>query len=235
MATEHLRASAPERARRAAAPFFFARRAQRRRGWLMGLPAPEHVRDRRRRLRERPQAATGEHGSGIVGGALVGAANNVGRSDIKRERCQAAKQRAQRYHPALRRAVTRRACADARKQPAPARARAVPVPKGRPQAAAATRRSYLGWATTAVKQILNAGGAFAGYCRASLAAPTTRAAKDARVVSKQLLPLPLQSLLQLPGRMRSRHGYRRWAEAQATRSLALLSGLALNWEATGRP
>ena len=55
------------------------------------------------------------------------------------------------------------------------------------------------------------------------------------MVSKQLLPLPLQSLLQLPGRMRSRHGYRRWAEAQATRSLALLSGLALNWEATGRP
>ena len=152
MATEHLRASAPERARRAAAPFFFARRAQRQRGWLIGLPAPEHVRDRRRRLRERPQAATGEHGSGIVGGALVGAANNVGRSDIKRERCQAAKQRAQRYHPVLRRAVSRRACADARKQPAPARARAVPVPKGRPQAAAATSRSYLGWATTAVNR-----------------------------------------------------------------------------------
>ena len=113
-------------------------------------------------------------------------------------------------------------------QAAPARARAVAVPKGLSQAAAATSRSYLGWATTAVKQVLNAGGAFAGYCRASLAAPTTRAAKDARAVSKQLFPLPLQSLLRLPGRMRSRHGYRRWAEAPATQSLALLSGLALN-------
>ena len=123
MATEHLRASAPERARRAAAPFFFARRAQRRRGRVMGLPAPEHVRDRRRRLRERPQVTTGEHGSGVVAGALVGAANNAGRSDVKRERCQAAKQRAKRYHPAWRRAVTRRACADARMQPPPARAR----------------------------------------------------------------------------------------------------------------
>ena len=185
MATEHLRASAPERAKRAAALSFFARRAQRRRGRLMGLPAPEHVRDRRRRLRERPQVTTGEHGSGVVAGALVGAANNARRSDNTRERCQAAKQRAKRYHPAWRRAVTRRACADARMQPAPARARAVAVPKGRSQAAAARSRSYLGWATTAVKQVLNAGGAFAGYYRASLAAPNTRAAKDARAVSKQ--------------------------------------------------
>ena len=86
-----------------------------------------------------------------------------------------------------------------------------------------------------MKQLLSAGGAFAGYCLASLSGSQTSAAKKARGVASQLFPLPLQCLLQLPGRARSRLGCRRWAKAQATRSLTLLSGLALNWEATGRP
>ena len=86
-----------------------------------------------------------------------------------------------------------------------------------------------------MKQALSAGGAFAGYCRASLSSAQTSLGKKARAVAPQLFPLPLQNLLQLPSRKRSRWGRRRWAEAQATRSLTLLSGLALNWEATGRP
>ena len=60
-------------------------------------------------------------------------------------------------------------------------------------------------------------------------------AKKARAVTAGLFPLPLQPLLKMDGRRRSAYVRRRWGEAQATRALALLSGLALNWEATGRP
>ena len=60
-------------------------------------------------------------------------------------------------------------------------------------------------------------------------------AKRARAATSQLFPLPVQAIAQFVGRKRARTGRRRWAEAQATRALTLLSGLALNWEATGRP
>ena len=83
--------------------------------------------------------------------------------------------------------------------------------------------------------MLGASGSFAGYCRASLSRLQIRLAKKARAVQAGLFPLPLQPLLQIDGRRRSVYGRRRWGEAQATRALALLSGLALNWEATGRP
>ena len=237
MAPEHHAAvhgrDAEECARRFAAPFFFAMRAKRRQGNCAGPRAPEHVRARRRHLRERSQRALGTSAQTAHGADLRGAVQRSRDPSGSRDRSHTAIQRAQRYHPALRRAVVRRARIDASKRPAPLRARAVSA-RGRSQPKRATR-SFLAWATTAVSQVLSGGGAFAGYCRASLATAHTKAAKAARAVARQLFPLPLQSLLQLPGRIRSRIGYRRWAEAQATRSLALLSGLALSWEATGRP
>ena len=54
-------------------------------------------------------------------------------------------------------------------------------------------------------------------------------------MSTRLFPLPIQQLTCFVGRKRSRIDRRCWAEAQAVRSLTILSGLVLNWEATGRP
>ena len=63
MAIGQLRAadciSSQECSRRAAAPFFFAMRAKRQQAALMGLPAPEHVRERRKRLRRQPRQRVG--------------------------------------------------------------------------------------------------------------------------------------------------------------------------------
>ena len=92
------------------------------------------------------------------------------------------------------------------------------------------------WALQSVAMVLNARGGFASYARATLGNAPRQPRPD-HAPRETLFPLPSVELMRLgrAGSPRPRHRRRRWAFDHAVSNLTLLMGLALSWEATGRP
>ena len=93
----------------------------------------------------------------------------------------------------------------------------------------------VGWAVGLVRAVLSASGGFAGYCRSALASAKRLRARDLEPARSALFPLPVHELGWLHWPSRTWPRQRQWQVTHATRALTLVAGLALSYEATGRP